>query len=155
MKEYRLKITDVEEFIIISPKVLALLLKKIHGMENHTIEIPVESIMPPGYTQYLLNVINSNRSHKLFNFFSTTEEPLQKEHIYKIIEHQMRNLKIESEECFKKIVLHVGDSEDIAEYEIETMDFFFCLCKNENSRFVYIFPDGNRESIFVEYSDSK
>ena len=93
MKEYRLKITGVEEFIIISPKVLGLLLKKIHGMENHTIEIPVESIMPPGYTQYLLNVINSNRSHKFFNFFSTTEEPLQKEHIYKIIEHQMRNLK--------------------------------------------------------------
>lgn len=107
MKEYRLKITGMEEFIIISPKVLALLLKKINGMENHTIEIPVESIMPPGYTQYLLNVINSNRDHKLFNFFSTTEEPLQKEHIYKIIEHQMRNLKIESEECFKKIVFHM------------------------------------------------
>lgn len=55
MKEYRLKITGMEEFIIISPKVLALLLKKINGMENHTIEIPVESIMPPGYTQYLLS----------------------------------------------------------------------------------------------------
>lgn len=148
MKEYRLKITGMEEFIIISPKVLALLLKKINGMENHTIEIPVESIMPPGYTQYLLNVINSNRDHKLFNFFSTTEEPLQKEHIYKIIEHQMRNLKIESEECFKKIVFHMDDSEDIAEYEIETMDFFFCLCKNENSRFVYIFPGWKQGKYF-------
>ena len=108
-------------------------------MENHTIEIPVESIMPPGYTQYLLNVINSNRDHKLFNFFSTTEEPLQKEHIYKIIEHQMRNLKIESEECFKKIVFHMDDSEDIAEkcprdgFQYQQRDSFIGFCSHREN----------------------
>lgn len=74
MKEYRLKITGMEEFIIISPKVLALLLKKINGMENHTIEIPVESIMPPGYTQYVLyddKEINNDGTNTII-FFKRT-----------------------------------------------------------------------------------
>lgn len=152
MKEYRLRITGVDDFVIISPKVLGLLLKKINEADNLTIEIPVESIMPPGYTQYLLNVINSNREHKLFRFSKIKESSLSKEHIYQIIEYQMQRLQIEMDDCFENIVLCVDDSEQSMEYDMETKDFFFCICKNENSRFVYVFPDGRRETILVEWS---
>lgn len=115
-------------------------------------EIPVESIMPPGYTQYLLNVINSNRELKVFHFSQIKDALLSEEHIYQIIEHQMQRLQIEMDDCFENIVLCVDNSEKSMKYDVETKNLFFCICKNENSRFVYVFPDGNRETILVEWN---
>lgn len=153
MREYRLKITGVEDFVIISPRVLGMLLQKINMSDRQTLEVPVEAIMPTGYTQYLLKVINSNRENRLFKFSQIEDDPIKAEHIYQIIEYQMQQLKIGSEDCFKKIVLYMNNSEQSMEYEVETQDTFFCICKNENSRFIYEFPDGRQESVLVEWDN--
>lgn len=154
MKEYRLRITGVEDFVIISPKVLGLLLRKINESDSRILEIPVESIMPPGYTQYLLKVLNSNRENKLFSFSQIEDALLKTEHVYQIIEYQMQRLKIESDDCFKKIVLRVDRLGKSMEYEVETKDSFFCICKNENNRFIYVFPDERQESILIEWDSN-
>uniref|UniRef100_UPI004055E72C hypothetical protein n=1 Tax=Agathobacter sp. TaxID=2021311 RepID=UPI004055E72C len=153
MREYRLRITGVEDFIIISPEVLGLLLRKIIESDSPILEIPAESIMPPGYTQYLLKVLNTNRENKLFRFSQIEDVLLKTEHIYRIIEHQMQGLKIESDDCFKKIVLHVDNFGKSMEYEVETKDSFFCICKNENNKFTYIFPDERQERILIEWDN--
>lgn len=146
MKEYRLRITGVEDFVIISPRVLGMILQKISESESRMLEIPVESIMPPGYTQYLVNVLNSNRENKLFKFSQIKDDPIRAEHVYQIIQYQMQRLKIESEDCFQKIVLCTGNTEQTMEYEVEAKDSFFCICKNENSRFIYVFPNVNKRA---------
>lgn len=150
MKEYRLRITGVEDFVIISPRVLGMILQKISESDSRMLEIPVESIMPPGYTQYLVNVLNSNRENKLFKFSQIKDDPIRAEHVYQIIQYQMQRLKIESEDCFQKIVLCTGNTEQTMEYAVEAKDSFFCICKNENSRFIYVFPSGKQESVLVE-----
>ena len=150
MKENRLRITGVEDFVIISPRVLGMILQKISESRSRMLEIPVGSIMPPGYTQYLVNVLNSNRENKLFKFSQIKDDPIRAEHVYQIIQYQMQRLKIESEDCFQKIVLCTGNTEQTMEYEVEAKDSFFCICKNENSRFIYVFPNGKQESVLVE-----
>lgn len=150
MKEYRLRITGVEDFVIISPRVLGMILQKISESESRMLEIPVESIMPPGYTQYLVNVLNSNRENKLFKFSQIKDDPIRAEHVYQIIQYQMQRLKIESDYCFQKIVLCTENTEQTMEYEVEAKDAFFYICKNENSKFLYIFPNGKQESVLVE-----
>ncbi len=150
MKEYKINILGVEDFVIISPKVVGMLLQKIRESENTSFEIPVESIMPPGYTQYLINVLNSNRGKKQFKFYQIKEKQISSEHIYQIMEYQMKNLKVETRDCFEKVILQDMELGKNKEYSIETEDLFFCICKNENSKFTYQYLNGKQESIVLE-----
>lgn len=150
MKEYKINILGVEDFVIISPKVVGMLLQKIRESENTSFEIPVESIMPPGYTQYLINVLNSNRGKKQFKFYQIKEKQISSEHIYQIMEYQMKNLKVETRDCFEKVILQDMELGKNKEYSIETEDLFFCICKNENSKLTYQYLNGKQESIVLE-----
>lgn len=64
MKEYKISIVGVTDFIIISPDVLGLLLQQIREFSERQMDIPAESIMPVGYTKYLEAVLNGNRDKK-------------------------------------------------------------------------------------------
>lgn len=150
MKEYKINILGVEDFVIISPKVVGMLLQKIRESENTSFEIPVESIMPPGYTQYLVNVLNSNRGKKQFKFRQIKEKQICSEQIYQIMEYQMKNLKVETMDCFEKVVLKDRETGEKREYSIEAKDLFFFICKNENSKFTYHYLNGKQESIVLE-----
>lgn len=61
MKEYKLKINGEIDFIIISPQVLSSVITQIHNSPKREVAVNIEDIMPPGFTEYLLRVINSNR----------------------------------------------------------------------------------------------
>ena len=61
MKEYRLKINGEIDFIIISPQVLSSLISQIHNSLECEVAVNIEDIMPPGFTDYLLRVINGKR----------------------------------------------------------------------------------------------
>ena len=61
MKEYKLKINGEIDFIIISPQVLSSLISQIHSSPEREVAVNIEDIMPPGFTDYLLRVINVNR----------------------------------------------------------------------------------------------
>lgn len=153
MREFKLRITGVENFAIISSSVLGMLIQKISKSDSCVLEIPVESIMPPGFTQYLVNVLNSNRENRLFQYNQIKDDPVRAEHIYQIMQYQMQQLQIESEDCFQKIILCTGNAEESMRYEVEAKNSFFCICKNENSKFIYVFPDGRQESVLVEWDN--
>ena len=147
MKEYKISIVGVTDFIIISPDVLGLLFQKIRESSKQQMDIPVESIMPVGYTKYLEAVLNGNRDKEMFRFRHISEKKLKKEQIYKIVEHQMKNLKVEKEECFEKFVLLAENTEAQYTYSVESEKEFFYTCQDEESKFTYVFPDGPQERI--------
>ena len=62
------------DFIIISPDVLGLLFQKIRESSKQQMDIPVESIMPVGYTKYLEAVLNGNRDKEMFRFRQISEK---------------------------------------------------------------------------------
>ncbi len=147
MKEYKISIVGVTDFIIISPDVLGLLFQKIRESSKQQMDIPVESIMPISYTKYLESVLNVNRDKKMFRYRQISEKELKKEQIYKILERQMKNLKVEKEECFEKFALLEENTEAQYTYSVETEKDFFCLCQDEECKFTYVFPDGRQERI--------
>ena len=151
MKEYKLSITGMADYVIISPEVLRLLLQKIKDSPYPYTEIAAESIMPEGYAQYLANVLNSNRGKKKFRFCQIPEQELGKEQIYRILEYHMKNLRIEKKECFEHFFLIAEGSENKYTYSMESERHFFCICRNEESRFLYVYPDGRQECVSLKW----
>lgn len=77
MREYKLKIKGGSDFVIVSPKVIAALVKEIYNTPQKELSVAVEKIMPEDFTQYLMRVINSNRyTNDQFRFREILEDPI-------------------------------------------------------------------------------
>ena len=106
MKEYKLKINGEIDFIIISPQVLSSLISQIHNSPEREVAVNIEDIMPPGFTDYLLRVINTNRfTNERFRYHSILENPVTKKGLYEILRQQLSNADIEKSPCFQTIRL--------------------------------------------------
>ena len=151
MKEFKLSIVGVADFIIISPEVLTLLLQKIKESSKEQMDIPADAIMPVEYTQYLTKVLNSNRDKSVFRFRQISEKELKKQQIYQILEYQMKSLQIEQNGCFEYFTLLAQGSKEHYSYNLGAERSFFYICHDEESRFTYVFPDGRQESIVLDW----
>ena len=101
MKEYRLKINGEIDFIIISPQVLSSLISQIHNSLECEVAVNIEDIMPPGFTDYLLRVINTNRfTNKQFRYHYILENLVTKKGLYEILRQQLSNTDIEKSPLF-------------------------------------------------------
>ena len=86
MKEYKLKINGEIDFIIISPQVFSSLISQIHSSPECEVAVNIEDIMPPGFTDYLLRVINVNRfTNERFRYRYILENPITKKGLYEIL----------------------------------------------------------------------
>lgn len=106
MKEYKLKINGEIDFIIISPQVLSSVITQIHNSPKREVAVNIEDIMPPGFTEYLLRVINSNRfTNERFRYRYILENPVTRKGLYEILRQQLSNADIEKSPCFQAIRL--------------------------------------------------
>lgn len=151
MKEYKLKIRGEMDFIIISPKVLSSLISQIHSSPEREVAVNIEDIMPPGFTDYLLRVINVNRfTNERFRYHYILENPVTKKGLYEILQQQLSNADIEKSPCFQSIRLTDTFRGDV-ELDMECNEPFFWACKDTAAKFVYTFPDGREETLVIEY----
>lgn len=151
MKEYKLKINGEIDFIIISPQVLSSLISQIHNSPEREVAVNIEDIMPPGFTDYLLRVINVNRfTNERFRYHYILENPVTKKGLYEILQQQLSNADIEKSPCFQTIRLTDTFRGDV-ELDMECNEPFFWACKDTAAKFVYTFPDGREETLVIEY----
>ncbi len=151
MKEYKLKINGEIDFIIISPQVLSSLISQIHSSPEREVAVNIEDIMPPGFTDYLLRVINVNRfTNERFRYHYILENPVTKKGLYEILRQQLSNADIEISSCFQTIRLTDTFWGDV-ELDMECNEPFFWACKDTAAKFVYTFPDGREETLVIEY----
>ena len=151
MKEYRLKINGEIDFIIISPQVLSSLISQIHNSLECEVAVNIEDIMPPGFTDYLLRVINTNRfTNKQFRYHYILENLVTKKGLYEILRQQLSNTDIEKSLCFQTIRLTDTFRGDV-ELDMECNKPFFWACKDTAAKCVYTFPDGREETLVIEY----
>lgn len=151
MKEYKLKINGEIDFIIISPQVLSSLISQIHNSPEREVAVNIEDIMPPGFTDYLLRVINVNRfTNERFRYHYILENPVTKKGLYEILQQQLSNADIEKSPCFQTIRLTDTFRGDV-ELDMECNEPFFWACKDTAAKFVYTFPDGREEILVIEY----
>ncbi len=151
MKEYKLKINGEIDFIIISPQVFSSLIFQIHNSPEREVAVNIEDIMPPGFTDYLLRVINVNRfTNERFRYHYILENPVTKKGLYEILQQQLSNADIEKSPCFQTIHLTDTFRGDV-ELDMECNEPFFWACKDTAAKFVYTFPDGREETLVIEY----
>lgn len=151
MKEYKLKINGEIDFIIISPQVFSSLISQIHNSPEREVAVNIEDIMPPGFTDYLLRVINVNRfTNERFRYHYILENPVTKKGLYEILQQQLSNADIEKSPCFQTIRLTDTFRGDV-ELDMECNEPFFWACKDTAAKFVYTFPDGREETLVIEY----
>lgn len=151
MKEYKLKINGEIDFIIISPQVLSSLIFQIHNSPKCEVAVNIEDIMPSGFTDYLLRVININRfTNKRFRYRHILENPVTKKGLYEILRQQFSNMDIEHSSCFKTIRLTDTFRGDV-ELDMECNEPFFWACKDTTAKFIYMFPEGQQETLVIEY----
>ena len=87
MKEYKLKINGEIDFIVISPKMLSSLIARIHNSPKHEVAVSIDDIMPRGFADYLLRVININRfNNERFCYRYILENPVTRKGLYEILQ---------------------------------------------------------------------
>ena len=107
--------------------------------------------MPPGFTDYLLRVINVNRfTNERFRYRYILENPVTKKGLYEILRQQLSTANIEKSPCFQTIRLTDTFRGDV-ELDMECNEPFFWACKDTAAKFVYTFPDGREETLVIEY----
>lgn len=107
--------------------------------------------MPPGFTDYLLRVINVNRfTNERFRYRYILENPVTKKGMYEILRQQLSRTNTERFPCFQTIQL-TDTFQGNVELDMECNDLFFWACKDTAAKFVYTFPDGREETLVIEY----
>lgn len=125
MKEYKLKINGEIDFIIISPQVFSSLISQIHSSPEREVAVNIEDIMPPGFTDYLLRVINVNRfTNERFRYRYILENPVTKKGMYEILRQQLSRTNTERFPCFQTIQL-TDTFQGNVELDMECNDLFF------------------------------
>lgn len=151
MKEYKLKINGEIDFIVISPKMLSFLIARIHNSPKREVAVSIDDIMPRGFADYLLRVININRfNNERFCYRYILENPVTRKGLYEILRQQLSNMNIDHSFCFQTIRLTDTFRGDV-ELDIECNELFFWACKDTTAKFIYMFPEGQQETLVIEY----
>ena len=150
-REYKLKINGEIDFIVISPKVLSSLIAQIRSGSEREVVVSIDDIMPWGFADYLLRVINSNRfTNERFRYRYILENPVTRKGLYEILRQQLSNADIEKSPCFQNIRLTDTFRGD-AGLDMECNELFFWACKDTTAKFIYMFPYGQQETLVIEY----
>ena len=146
-----MKISGEMDFVIISPQVFSSLIAKIHNSPEREVAVVVEEIMPPGFMDYLINVINVNRfTNEKFRYHYILEDPITRKDLYKILKEQLSRADMDNTTCFQNISLQ-RTLHGAAELDMECNEPFFLACKDSTAKLVYTFQDGREETLVLEY----
>ena len=146
-----MKISGEMDFVIISPQVFSSLIAKIHNSPEREVAVVVEEIMPPGFMDYLINVINVNRfTNEKFRYHYILEDPITRKDLYKILKEQLSRADMDNTTCFQNISLQ-ETLHGAAELDMECNEPFFLACKDSTAKLVYTFQDGREETLVIEY----
>lgn len=146
-----MKISGEMDFVIISPQVFSSLIAKIHNSPEREVAVVVEEIMPPGFMDYLINVINVNRfTNEKYRYHYILEDPITRKDLYKILKEQLSRADMDNTTCFQNISLQ-RTLHGAAELDMECNEPFFLACKDSTAKLVYTFQDGREETLVIEY----
>lgn len=151
MKDYKLKFVGVKDLIIISPKVLENFIPHIYNSRHRELEIDIEDIMPKSYSNYLMEIINTNRGITGFEYENIRADVLVRKHIYQILQYQLQSLTIDKDKCFYTVCLQEEDSSGL---DMECNEPFYWACKDSKSVFWYTDELGRQVKLVVEYGEN-
>lgn len=146
MREYRIRITGEYDVLVVSPRMLERLIARIRQSDSRELVIPVEEILPPGYTDYLSRVLEANGEQ---------DGEKSGQNVYDVLAGQIENLKVEEDPCFDRVEAEFPGKIPGAgpQFDVEAREQFFLFTKQKNTVFRYVFAneDGEEASVLLEY----
>lgn len=142
---YRIWIRGEYDIPVLSPEIIALLVEKVKKAASKDLIIPVEEIIPRGYAEYLVRVMEANMA---------AGGPCGVREVYGLTARQIGALNVEAHRCFDRACLCGGDglgkqrglSDHVclssqsgpAGFDLRASPLFYMLARREHSNFTYI-----------------
>lgn len=141
MREYRIHLTGEQDFVILSPKMAALLIEKVRHAEAPELTVPAEELMEPDYARYLERVLSANAC--------PGDPPVGRTELYERLARQIEGLSVGQSRCFDRVDLRPERSG--TQFELEAGRAFFLIAKRSDCRFVCVAQDGEEVLLILEY----
>lgn len=140
--EVTIGISGKYDIMVLSPQMIAKLIYKIRNSDTQEFVIPAQDLFSQGYVEYLSHVLEAN---------GESVKSLSDKNAYGLIVDQMKELQYNKQDCFYYV--KVKHSEGHPQFDVGTMEDFYIVTKEENSRFCYTFQreDGEESSILLEW----
>ena len=138
MNEYKIKITGNYDILILHPKIISNLIKKVKHSDKKELVIKADEIMPKNYNEYLKRVLQSNAS---------ITKSTSGKNMYELIAEELEKLQVNNKQCFDKV--SVVNNKIITSFDVDTNETFYMLIKQRDSQFKYVFKNDNGEEITV------
>ncbi len=142
---YRIWIRGEYGISVLSPEIIALLVEKVKRAASKDLIIPVEEIIPRGYAEYLVRVMEANMA---------AGGPCGVREVYGLTARQIGALNVEEHRCFDRACLCGGDGlgkqrglsdhaclssqSGPAGFDLRASTLFYMLARRERSNFTYI-----------------
>ena len=142
---YRIWIRGEYDIPVLSPEIIALLVEKVKKAASKDLIIPVEEIIPQGYAEYLVRVMEANMA---------AGGPCGVREVYGLTARQIGALNVEEHRCFDRACLCGGDGlgkqrglsdhaclssqSGPAGFDLRASTLFYMLARREHSNFTYI-----------------
>lgn len=133
---YRIWIRGEYDISVLSPEIMALLVEKVKKAASKDLIIPVEEIIPRGYAEYLVRVLEVNM---------TTEAPCDMRAVYGMTARQIGALKVEEHKCFDRACLRTQACG--TQFDLSASAAFYMLAKQSAPNFTYICKDSEGKEI--------
>ena len=145
-KEYRFQVAEQRNFVIVFPSMVSVFLKDARGAGIAGGKLKLEQILEKSKAEYLLRIINSNRTvNEGFYYRQISEKPMGRNGLCCLLEEQLGNMKMDGKECFDRIAL--GAAEGIAQAVYSNS--FIKASRDLEGEYWYIFADKRKEQIFI------
>ena len=138
MNEYKIKIMGNYDILILHPKIISNLIKKVKHSDKKELVIKADEIMPKNYNEYLKRVLQSNAS---------ITRSTSGKNMYELIAEELEKLQVNNKQCFDKV--SVVNNKIITSFDVDTNETFYMLVKQKDSQFKYVLKNDNGEEITV------
>ena len=138
-KEYIIRITGKYDVLVLSPEIIALLIKRVRNSDTKEFAIPAEEILPQGYAEYLIRVLEAN--------MGTGQPDADLKEVNKLIAEQIKKLSVNQQKCFSRVDLCERQCQ--TQFSLSASETFYMLVKQGVSSFTYVYKDLDDKEIRI------
>lgn len=139
MCEHKIRMTDEYDMVVLTPKMIALLVERLQNSDQKELVIPAEEMLPQGYTEYLLRILEANMENGTLEIYTQT--------VYELIAGQIKKLCIDCQKCFDKVSLY--KHWHLTQFHLNASENFYLLVKQIMPNITYVYMDADGTEIQV------
>lgn len=139
MCEYKIRMIGEYDMVVLTPKMIALLIERLRNSDQKELVIPAGEILPQGYAEYLIRILETNTETKTPNIYP--------QKIYELLAGQIKKLYIDCQKCFDSVSLY--EHWHHTHFNLNASEIFYMLVKQRIPHITYVYMDTDETEIQV------